>query len=418
MHYDVMRLRRVILSAALVLPLFTTLPHPAWAAQPAPLTLERAIESALALRPELKGYAGDRTALNAFADEAARLPNPELEMEATNFADEAMIGISQTYEFAKKREARSKAAMARAPLLDNERETVAAEISFEVSQAFVAALGARDRLALAEEAYATAKLMADTVSQRVAEGVISPIEETRAKVFLAGAATDHLGARRQLKEAMLDLEAATGSVEGLTGGLSGTIPLLPVVPDKAPLLEAALKGPSMRRWTLERNLHGALLASEEAAKLPDITYTGKVTYDRVNEESGFIVGFSVPIPFFGRNQGALAQARQDREKASLSLKARERALTAEVGRRHASLVLLAEEAALLRESMIDPAAAAHEAVSEGYRQGKFRYVDVLDALKELSGAKMRHLELLISFELEKTALNRLAAPASATSKEN
>ena len=59
--------------------------------------------------------------------------------------------------------------------------------------------------------------------------------------------------------------------------------------------------------------------------------------------------------------------------------------------------------------MLSFAQQAYDAISEGYRLGKFRYLDVLDASKELTGAKLRHLELLISFELEKTAMNRLVA---------
>ena len=68
--------------------------------------------------------------------------------------------------------------------------------------------------------------------------------------------------------------------------------------------------------------------------------------------------------------------------------------------------------------MLSFAKQAYDAISEGYRLGKFRYLDVLNASNELTGAKRRHLELLISFELEKTAMNRLVSPAQTGWREN
>lgn len=416
MRHAALPLRPLLCAVAMLLTV--SIPWRALAEESVPLTLEKAIETALSHRLELQGFSRDVQVANARADQVSLLPNPEIEFESSNLAEESTIGINQTYEFGSKRQARAKAEKSEITLIENEGARTRLGVIEEVSQAFVSLIGAQEKLALVEESHETARKLAETVTERVAAGAISPIEETRAKVFLAGATTALLRAKRELDEAKSILKTSLGSQEAVFPSVRGNIPPQPVVPDKNALLQAALNGPDLERWKLERVKRNALLESERAARSPDLTFSGKYAYNRDTEESALILGVTIPIPFFNRNQGSIREAELLLDKIQFGARAEELRLASEIERRHTALSAIAKEVQLVRDGMISPAQQAFEAVSEGYRQGKFRYLDVLDASTALSEAKLSHLELLISFELEKTAINRLTAKAQTGSKEN
>jgi len=44
---------------------------------------------------------------------------------------------------------------------------------------------------------------------------------------------------------------------------------------------------------------------ENAKKIPDLTVSGGVRRLNENDDTAFVMGFSVPLPLFDRNQGAL-----------------------------------------------------------------------------------------------------------------
>lgn len=381
----------------------------AMAEESAVISLKIAIEVAISQRPELKAFSRDILAATARVTKSAALPNPELGIETSSLGDEDSVVVSQAFEFGHKRDARIKAAGAEIPLYENDRERTRLDIINQVSLAFVAMLGAQEKRTLVQRAHEIAERFADTVTERVYAGAISPIEETRAKVLLAGASTDLAAAQRELEQARLTLASAMGNHEAGFIAVCGHIPSDPIVPDKNARIAAVASSPDLARWKLERDQKTAVVVSEMAARIPDITFSGKLSYDRENEETALIVGMSVPLPLFNRNRGGILEARAELEKISYSSRSEELRVRSEIEKRHAAMQALAIEIGIVRNQLLSFAQEAHDAVFAGYHLGKFRYLDVLDASKDLTGAKLRHLELRISFELEKTAMNRLIA---------
>lgn len=381
------------------------------AGEPSSITLKKAIETAFAQRPEPEAFSKDILAAKGRVTQSAALPNPELGIETSSLRDGDSIVVSQPFEFARKRNARIKAAGTEIPLYENDRVRTRLDIINEVSHAFVAMAGAQEKRFLVQTTYDIAERFAATVTERVVAGTISPIEETRAKVSLAGASTDLAAAERELADARLALAAAMGTHEAGFTAVDGYIPAEPVLPDKNALIAAVPSNPDLTRWKLEREKRTAIVESELAKRIPDITFSGKVSVDRKNDETAFIAGMSVPLPLFNNNRGGILEAKAELEKITYSTKAEELRVRSEIEKRYTTLTALAGEIRIVRNRMLSFAQQAYDAVSEGYRLGKFQYLDVLDASKELTGAKLRHLELLISFELEKTAMNRLVATA-------
>jgi cobalt-zinc-cadmium efflux system outer membrane protein len=304
-------------------------------------------------------------------------------------------------------------------VLAAEQERLRLDVATEVARAFTGLLGAQERLRLTHEGYELAAELAKTAAERVAAGAVSPIEETRARVELAGVAGDLERARGEVEAARVTLAAAMGSPTPAFGPAAGPFGEDLTVPDRTALEAALGQSPDLTRWQHEAALREASVEAEEASASSDVTLKGGVGYARDPGEGLVLLSVSVPLAVRNKNQGAIREARAGLARVAHERRAEEARLRAELLRGHASLTAFAREAAVLRGQGLSSAQQAYDAVNEGYRQGKFRYLDVLDAGNALLGARLRYVEAVTSFELAKVDLNRLTARGPApVQKEN
>jgi cobalt-zinc-cadmium efflux system outer membrane protein len=378
--------------------------------------LTQAVDIALRNSPQLAGYPLEFQAAEGRVQQASLLPNPEFSVDVENvWGDlpgwtmaETTYSISQLLEVGK-RSPRIRMAESERGVLRHERDMVRLNVVADVKRGFINVLSARKKLELNREGHRFAELLASGVTGRVSAGAVSPIEETRARVVLAvssanveRSALEFEAARRQLAAAMGE---STPSFESLAGDLDEDFS----VPPADNVAERIQANPDVTRWIAERDRRNAVLEAERSMAIPNVTLTGGIRHFRENSDTTFVLGFSVPLPLFNRNQGAIREAEALRSKADTERRATELLLQSQVGQRQGALMAARREATLLREEALLGAQSAYDAVSEGYRLGKFRYLDVLDAGKTLVETRLRYLEAVTAFHLAKVDLERLLA---------
>jgi cobalt-zinc-cadmium efflux system outer membrane protein len=150
--------------------------------------------------------------------------------------------------------------------------------------------------------------------------------------------------------------------------------------------------PELARWEAEWRLRQAALSAEMAARIPDLQ--GSVGYLQYEEDGTDALAFGVglPLPLFDRNQGNIAAARHGLSKAEAERSATGIALSADLAEAHALLSGALQRVTALREKVVPAMEEAFRAAHEGYQQGKFGYLDMLDAQRTLFEAKVALLE--------------------------
>lgn len=403
--YPLRRPRLCALGAALSLSLLLPI---ARAAEAAAVTLPQALEAALTRRPELAAFTMEFQAAEGRVLQSNLRPNPELEFEVGNLAEETALGVSQVLETGGKRRARIRSAEAGLPVLRADLQRLRRDVAADVRRAFVALLGAQERLTFKREALDLAARLTETVSERVKAGAVSPIEETRARVALATTTAELARAQRELTDGRFALAAAVGGtvseIEAAAGDLSANLS----VPSWDVLAERALASPDLDRWEKERARREAALGLEHALAAQDVSLKGSFTYNRTDETGLLAVGVSIPLPLFNKNQGAIREAEADLTKTAQERRITEADVLSRLARSYEAVSASAREAKLLQEEALVGAQQAYDAVNEGYRLGKFRYLDVLDAGNALLQAKLQHLEALVTLNLARADLERLA----------
>lgn len=398
--------------------LFLVYPLPAEAESVKSVTLPKAVETALRGHPRLAGYPMEFQATEGRVLQASLRPNPELSVDVENAwwdypgtsRSETTYGISQLVEPGK-RSSRIRKAETEKDVLRRDFEIARFDVVADVKRAFINFLSAGKKLALNREAHKIATLLATTVSDRVAAGAVSPIEETRADVTLAVSAADVEKTAREVETARRELAAAMGEATPSFDFPSGDLDEDLSVPAVENIAERIATTPDVTRWVAELERRNAALSAERTLALPDVTLKGGIRRFRESSENTFVLGFSVPLPLFNRNQGAIREAEAQRAKVDVERKTTEVLLHSLVGQRLAALTAAAREASLLRQKALPGAQSAYDAVSEGYRFGKFRYLDVLDTGKSLIETRFRYLEALTTLNLARVDLERLMAVA-------
>jgi len=371
------------------------------------LSLDEALARAAHNRFEIAAIHREIKAGEGRILQAAVRPGPELDLETRNALEETSLGMSLVHERGGKRDARIAVARADLEVLGAQTEVRRLEIGHQVRKAYTAVLAAEQSLELTEEAMALSRSFFETVGEKVRAGAVSPIEETRAAVRLHSATAAIERARRDVALARSELALAMGDSEVRSEALEGRIPEETTIPDLAALTAQVSVSPDLKLLEREVLVRRSTLAQERAQATPDVTWRAAATNSRLDEKAWVTVGVSIPLFASGRNRGALAAASADVERAELELAAAERRLAAELQRAYAGLQAFAREAAILRGAVLAGAERAFTTVQEGYRLGKFPYLDVLDASQVLLEARLQHTGALAALAEAHIDIERL-----------
>lgn len=381
------------------------------------LTLRQALSLSLMKNPLLAAFSWEMRAREAARLQASFLPNPDLDVEMENLegtsgmkgtdAMETTIQLSQLVELGGKRAKRERVAALERDLAGWDYETRRLDIFTGATIAFINVLSSQEHLALAEEMAHLAEQVHITVSERVRAGKVSPLEETKAEVALSSSRIKAQRAKRSLTAAKSRLAAYWGGKSPRFEKVEGELDKLSPLPPFSQLADMASGNPDIARWAVEMESRRAALKLSKAGRIPDLTVSGG--YRRINEtdDNAFLVGVSIPLTIFNRNQGEIAEATHRLTKAEEERRAVEIEAQTALSEAYQRLSTAYNEAKALENKVLPGAQRAFDAASEGYRLGKFNFLDVLDAQRTLFEAKEQYIGSLEAYHTAVAEVERL-----------
>jgi cobalt-zinc-cadmium efflux system outer membrane protein len=280
------------------------------------------------------------------------------------------------------------------------------EVFSSVVKAFVEAMAAQERLSLAEEMGKLSRELMDAVSQRVEAGKDSPVEEAKASVVLSNARIRRQQALRDLEFSYKQLAATWGSTSPRFKKVSDVLSVTPspAIEELTALLEWH---PSIMRSSLAVDRQKAALELEKAKTISDVTLSGGLQRFEEADDNAAVFGLSVPLPISDRNQGGRLEATYNLARAREQDKAIRIALEVELAAAYKSLSSAHAEVRELDVNVLQNAQSLFDASREGYTQGKFDYLNLLDAQRTLFEVRERYIEAIRSYHLAKADVERL-----------
>ena len=372
-------------------------PQAAAAATAEPLSLAKAIELALEGNPEVAAAKRQWEATEGQVLQGRSRPNPEL---AYSLEDARSKTRTQSWqlnlplELGGKRAARTKAAEKSREQAQAQLAELKATVRANVAAAYFDVLTAQERLVLARDSAALAKSSTDTVSKRVAAGKVSPVEESKARVAEAGVRVELAQAASEQRNALSRLFALLGRIDAPYTVLEGKAENLPSVPSLADLQPLISSAPGVVLARIEVDRRKALTALEQSTRVPEVTVSVGMQRSNETQRTVLLFGVSLPLPVFDRNQGNLLEALKLEDKARDELQAATVRLHSGVAQARERLSTITAEVQSLQQEVLPGAKSAYDAATIGFENGKFNFLEVLDAQRTYFTAKSQYLKAL------------------------
>jgi cobalt-zinc-cadmium efflux system outer membrane protein len=404
--------RTVTRLGAIVLCVLVAVPARAQESLPTTVTLEQVLTLLAERSPRTLA---DRATVGVTAADrvtAGTLPNPSISYGGVHLVNGLSTGAVTQHQVVFEQ-----------PLLmfgQRSARTGAADLNVTAQQARVADTIAQRRLAV-RQAFATLlskqeqlRVVQDSVAdlervQQVVRGRAEAGERSRYDVMRIETETETL--RVQVLNAEADVDDAAGQLAALLGfpGWSprATGSLTPTdVPTDADTLwqTAQTRRPSIAaiRQQQAASRGGLFLARRERLPVPAVSGGAQLTNDVAGQSIFF--GLSTPLPFFDRNQGAIA-------KATAQIDADQKALDAELAESRAEVeraatVLLKRREALTRleGQVVQRTPMLRQMAEDAYREGSADILELLDAMRSLKDIQLTHVQQLESTKLAEEAV--------------
>lgn len=372
------------------------------------LTLVAATRKALADAPELLAEANSVLGAEGAAIQAGYRPNPELGLEAENLAGSGpynalegtvyTLSVSQKLELGNKRQhrksvARERISGARLRLAD-ERLTLIKNVRV----AYMRVISAQEQLRLAQEHYHLAQALLQEIEKRVQAARAPALQLSKAQIALATAGLAVAELERELQHSHHVLASFwRGGHEPHNYDSAPFFELEKPVTEEQ-LQESLPQHPTVAYWQVEHQRQQALLQLEKAHALPDPKIALGVRRFQETEDQALVLGVSMPLPLFDRNQGNVRQASAELARSLNEEEAALRALTAEGLQALEDAVNSHARAVTFSTTIIPAAERAFVLAREGYTAGRFPYLEVLDAERTLFDAKQSYVSALTHYQ--------------------
>ena len=392
------------------------------------LTLGTALQRALTASPRLTAAERDVGIAAGQRIQAGALINPEIGYEQDNSfgsgkyrgtkSAETTLQISQLFELFGKREARIAAGQAGIETAAIQRQAVRLEILSETAIAFLSVLGLQRRIQILDEQVAAIDKITPLLQRRVDAGASSPAETGRAEVASALVKADRERVRAALASARRELAILMGDPVPKFASVSGRLDATGRPPSLEAVVAAIDANPQLMRWTAVYAQRNAELLLARLKPYPDVRVAaGWRHYNETNDDAVRLT-LSVPIPIFDQNQGNILSAQESLAKARAEREANRNTLIVLAGRAYDSLQGALRELAVLRETALPKSRQAADAISEGYGQGRFSLLEVLDAQASVVQARLREQEAQQNFHVAIATIEGLVGNPFALARES
>lgn len=383
-----------------------------------PITLADLLGVAESENPDLASARSEVGVAAGRAWQASLYPNPRLDVsvEDVSWRDgfsgaKTTVGATQPIILGDRRKAAMRAASAEQAARLAEVDARRRALFGEVASLHAALLAIREQ----ESLYRELRRLADETlgaAQSRFEARAAPetdVIRPRVELYRIDAALGRLAQERRVAARRLSL--LIGDVEIDVSRLDGAVPMAPPSLDAARLeAETRVGHPSLLAADREIEAAEARLARVKAENVPDLDVRVAAGY-RGDSDDGIVeFGAGMSVPLWDQRQGAalsarfsVMRARQHRASIEIDLLGR---LAEAIGAYEGARTQLGT----LRERIVPDAQRAFELTSEGYRAGRGSFLDLLDAQRTFTEARVTLSELAAAATAARARVIQIVGP--------
>jgi len=366
--------------------------------------------------PLIAAAAWDVKEKDALWKQAKTLPNPVLSLELENFGGsldteetkhpELTVTVSQSLDVFGTKWKQGKMAGLSKEMAGLDEENGRLDVLQEVSWFFVCLLGAQAEEEQARDFFRQSREIHVLIKAQVEVGKISPLRLKRAEILLTEAEIELDKAVCQHMTARLRLASLWGGTD--SGPAAGRLDRLYVLPDEAVLWERVKGNPDGKQRHLLNRLSRTAVTLEKSRLLPTPEISGGLRKLRGLPGHTFTAALSFQLPLLDWNRGNVRAAQFHLQKEDAQTLAYMRDLEVRFRTLYGQWQSAANETRSLKERVLTAAEVLFQAVMEGYKAGKFSFLEVLEARQALHHSRRAFTAAALNMHGKAIELARLA----------
>ncbi|MCB0746579.1 MAG: TolC family protein [Ignavibacteriae bacterium] len=365
------------------------------------ITLQEAVEVALKNNPNLTVNKYEIESLEKLKIQAGLTPNPEAGFEAEDFLGrKELSGIkgsqytlsgSQIFELGGKKSSRIYLAETQIVSSKGEYELLKFDAVANVKATFILLYQIQRQSEQQSKFVELNEEILKTISDRVKAGRTSPAEESKVKVVLTNSQIKFDRLQRNYSSIQTQLNSLLGTTGQNLIPITDLFDSIATPTTRDEVIDDIEAIPSIKNLDNEINVRKAAIEHEKSLAIPDITVSGGVRYINELKTNSFVAGVSIPLPFFNRNQGNIASAEVRLEQMDAIINRRKLSVIARINTVYNNLLSAHNNSLQLKNNIKPQAEKAYEITRQGYLQGRFAFIDLLDAQRTLFDTEAQYL---------------------------
>ncbi len=360
------------------------------------LRFEEAVKRVLEHNPELTIRKNGIKAAEAAVKQAQVIPNPELEIGLENLGiNEIEAAITQPLELGGKRKARIKLAKKELEAARCEMDITRLKLQAETARKFIPIITVHLKI----DCIDSLLLLMDTslvdIRRRINVGAAMQIDALRAEMELDERLLEKTALKREQKQLIRELAMLWGDTSLVTADVKGEIRKTVQLPARDEVLKKLADHPEIKLIKLQQDIAHRAIEEAEAESAPDAAITGGYLRNNETKENAGILGFSIGLPLFNRNKGAIQAATHEYNSARNEYEAALLERAAEVIAIVSEIEGIENELSTLQEKLLPKAEKIYADLYKFYVQGSVGILEVLESRQHLIETHLSTVDLLL-----------------------
>ena len=368
-------------------------------AQDAGLSLDAAIQRALASNRTIAAARLARPVTAAGVAVAREVPNPEVAFEAAKDTPKQSIGATFPIELGGKRGARVDVANATVAVSEAELARVIVEVRNDVRRVYFDVVAADQHLAFAQELQTLATRARDAARARVDAGDVPQSDLTQASLALASSDNEVSAARGEAAAAREELNALLGQPAGTPLTLSDQMTTGALMSLQDAMTQATQLNTELQSLDRQLDEQTARVRLANALRTPDVSAGSAFTYDAQPDfDYGWRVTGTITLPVFTTHRAGVFV-----EEAELArLKGERDAAVARINGAIASALARAsaarDQVTRYQNDILPLALEAERQAQVAYSAGQTGLVALVEALRTARETRQQGLQAAQDFQ--------------------
>lgn len=385
------------------------------------LTLKKALMATLAQNPQLYQFRFTTDLLNAQKRSNALRPALAFELEVDNFAGsgnnkgfdvaETTLALSSVIELGGKRQARIDYSDARIRQAEWEQQAATLDTLGKLTEVYIEGLATQENLRLAEESLALSQSILNTVKARSARGATAEAEVMRAQAALTRAEIRLAALQESLERQKVLLARFWGETKPSFHSLTGSLFDFGLAQNFDQLYARVQTSPALQVLASEARIKDAEVTLARSNGRSDLSWRAGIKRFEETGESAFTAGISIPLFSGKRNSGNVKAALANRNAVDYAQKDLLLVLRARLFEAWSLRAQSVAAAQKTKNVAIPALEKALKLTSEGFDNGRYRYLDLIAAQEELLASKQALIDAATTALISQALIEQLTGEA-------